>query len=232
MIRTVIILMLTLRILFNSLYADKRSYVWTYEYQTVPTGEAEIEHYMTIRNPKDSMSVTDFNLEMEIGMNKQFDFALYQNFQQGPDRLFRYEGFKLRFRFKVGEKNQYFLDPLLYLEYIGKPGLIDHGIEGRIILAKDHGSWNIAFNSIVEVENADHGWESKLGYAIAGRYSINPILRIGMEVKGLSGEHYLGPVISHGKDGLWVALGSGFAISSVQEGCPKVLLRLIVGIEP
>jgi hypothetical protein len=228
----IIIIMLVQSLIFNSLFADERSYVWTYEYQTVPTGVAEIEHYLTIRNPSDSLSVTDFSLELEIGMNDRFDFALYQNFRQGPDQIFRYEGFKLRFRYKIGEKNQYFLDPLLYLEYVGTPNFNDHEIEGKLILAKNYGPWNIVINPIVEFEMVNQEWESNLGYAIGGRFSINTLLRIGVEMKGISGEHYLGPVISHGKDGLWVALGSGFAISPVQKGTPKILLRLMIGIEP
>ena len=28
-------------------FADRRSYVWTYEYQTMPKGHAEIEYYLT-----------------------------------------------------------------------------------------------------------------------------------------------------------------------------------------
>ena len=32
-------------------FADRRSYVWTYEYQTLPKGMSEIEYYDTMKIP-------------------------------------------------------------------------------------------------------------------------------------------------------------------------------------
>jgi len=32
-------------------YADRRSYVWTYEYQTMPKGMWELEYYLTTEVP-------------------------------------------------------------------------------------------------------------------------------------------------------------------------------------
>ena len=105
------------------LFADQRHFVWTYEYKTVSRGEVEFEHYYTCSYPNSSDLSESINigheLELEIGMNERFDFAIYHQFEQQTD--LRYKGYKLRGRYRIGEKNKYLLDPVLYMEYHGKP---------------------------------------------------------------------------------------------------------------
>ncbi|MDD5477394.1 MAG: hypothetical protein PHG87_04220 [Candidatus Omnitrophica bacterium] len=45
----VLIFVLTI---FQNSYADRRAYVWTYEYQTMPKGKWELEYYFTSIIPK------------------------------------------------------------------------------------------------------------------------------------------------------------------------------------
>jgi len=141
-IKTVPIVFLALT---SIIMGDNRSYVWTYEYKTMERGKAEFEHYLTFKAPKmDSLAgsvTTVHNIEFEFGMNDKFDFSIYQNFEQPADGAFQYSGYKLRARYKFGEKNQYLMDPLLYFEYKGKPDFIKHVLEGKLILAKDYGSF-------------------------------------------------------------------------------------------
>ena len=66
-------------------------------------------------------------LELEIGMNERYDIALYHQFEQQD--TFKYKGYKVRGRYRIGEKNKYVLDPLFYIEYHGKPDFSEHGIE-------------------------------------------------------------------------------------------------------
>ena len=40
----------------SSAYCDRRSYVWTYEYMTMPKGTSEIEYYFTTKIPEASDS--------------------------------------------------------------------------------------------------------------------------------------------------------------------------------
>lgn len=84
----------------TALKADGRSFVWTYQYQTMPRGTAEVEYYTTFSSPlSPSMSGTTtafHELELEIGMNDSFDIGLYQRFKQLPGGSFTYEGFKVR----------------------------------------------------------------------------------------------------------------------------------------
>ena len=230
-IKTIPIVFLALT---SIIMGDNRSYVWTYEYKTMERGKAEFEHYLTFKAPKmDSLAgsvTTVHNIEFEFGMNDKFDFSIYQNFEQPADGAFQYSGYKLRARYKFGEKNQYLMDPLLYFEYKGKPDFIKHVLEGKLILAKDYGSFNYAINPVFEIEYEDGEQEHEFKYNAGSCYKINKLLSIGLEIKGGKNGHYLGPVISHGKDAFWVALGSAFAITEIINNKPEIMLRMILGI--
>lgn len=214
--------------------ADKRNYVWTYEYQTMKRGEAEVEDYFTISTPDSGgfkgKAIVEHQIELEVGMTDRFDFAIYQIFRQKPDEPLKYEGYKLRWRYRFGEKNQYFLDPLLYLEYTGVPDFSEHKIEIKGILAKDWKRWNLALNPHMEWEREKGKWESNPGYAVGMSYGFHRLLRLGIEIKGSENGHYIGPVIAHGKGDLWVTLGSAFKISHIDAGKPEVQIRMLLGV--
>ena len=153
------ILLLTILLLLNIVNADNRRYVWTYEYITMEPGKAELEHYLTFQG-KDRMHTKDavkvvHNLELEIGMNERFDVGIYQNFSQSPGKAFQYDGYKIRTRYRIGEKGQYLVDPLLYFEYKGNTDFSKHVYEGKLILARDFGSVNAAINPVFEIEAED-----------------------------------------------------------------------------
>ena len=96
-------------------------------------------------------------------MNERFDFAVYHQFEQQD--VFIYKGYKLRGRYRIGEKNQFFIDPLFYLEYHGKPDFSEHGIETKIILAKETGKIIASFNPVLEIEIEDDKKEIETEYA-------------------------------------------------------------------
>jgi hypothetical protein len=217
---------------FNA-FADERGYVWTYEYLTVPRGEAELETYFTIStSDMDSLkgnTSVEHRVEFEVGMNNHFDFAVYQIFSQTPQKSLEYDGFQLRARYKIGEKKKYLIDPLLYLEYQGVPDFSKHGFETKLILAKDMGRFNMAMNPTLEFEFGD---ENKVEpkYALGMSYKINRLLRIGMEMKGSENGHFMGPVIAHGNERFWVTLGSAFRAGNVEQGSTEFQLRMLMGI--
>ena len=213
--------------------SDDRTYVWTYEYKTIEKGEGEIEIYTTfstldIEKIKGYMSV-EHQLELEVGMSERFDFSIYQIFNQDPGESLKYKGFKLRSRYKIGKKGKYFFDPLIYLEYKGIPDFSKHGIEFKIILAKDIGKLNISINPILEFEY-ENELEIEPGYAVGTSFEIGSLFGVGLEIKGSKKGHYMGPVISHGTENLWVALGSAIKIGKINENKPELQIRMLLGI--
>ncbi len=218
---------------FNILSADKRLYVWTYEYKTMAPGEGEIETYYTSSVPdwqnREGKVTIDIQLELEVGMTKNFDFAIYSSLIQEPDSSLKFKGYKLRSRYKFGRKNQFLMDPLLYLEYKGKPGFSEHGIETKLVLSKDFGKLNISLNPTLEFEKEHREWETEFEYAMGVSYKIIHSLSIGLEAKGSKHGHYIGPVIAHGSEHLWVALGSALAVSPTPAS-PRFQIRLLLGI--
>ncbi len=215
-------------------FADQRAYVWTYEYKTVERGSAEVETYFTLSTPDvgemEGNTSTEHRIELEVGMTDHFDFAIYQIFEQPADGNFRYKRYQLRSRYRIGEKGQLPVDPLIYLEYKGKPDFSEHGIELKLILAKDIGKINIAVNPVFEIEREDDEWETKVEYAAGVSYELGRLLRVGLEVKGSKHGHYIGPVVSHGTKDLWIALGSAFELAGVDDGRPEFQLRMLLGL--
>ena len=227
------ILLLSLLII-TLINADTRRYVWTYEYVTMEPGKAELEHYLTFQgndrmHTKDAVKVIH-NLELEIGMNERFDVGIYQNFSQNPGDAFQYDGYKMRMRYRMGEKGQYLADPLLYFEYKGNTDFSKHVYEGKLILARDFGSVNAAINPVFEIEAEDGKTEIKWKYNAGLSIRLHSLLSLGLESRGNQHHQYIGPVISHGKEGLWIALGSAFAITNVSTGVNPFKIRMIMGI--
>ena len=213
--------------------ADQRHFVWTYEYKTVSKGEVEFEHYYTTSYPNSSNlregTKVGHQLELEIGMNERFDFAIYHQFEQ--HETLTYKGFKLRGRYRIGEQNQYLLDPLLYLEYHGKPDFSEHGFETKLILAKETSKIIASFNPVLEIEIEDDENEIETEYAAGLTYKLNKLFHVGIEFKGSEYGHYWGPTISHGTHDIWFSLGSAFELGTVKEGKPEMEIRMIIGVE-
>ncbi|RMH69883.1 MAG: hypothetical protein D6675_11195 [Gemmatimonadetes bacterium] len=223
-----------LLISLNWVHADQRSYVWTYPYISTEPGHAELEHYYTTTTPNldqpEGTTTTEHQFEVEIGMNERFDVAIYQVFKQAPDDALKYNGYKLRCRYRLGERGKWFIDPQLYAEYKGKSDFHEHELEGKLILARDFDRWNIALNPVFEAEWEDSEWETETKLNAGISYHPTKLLAVGMELQTSEDATYLGPTISHGEDGLWVALGSAFAAGDVEEGAAEFKLRMILGV--
>lgn len=197
-------------------------------------GEAEFEHYLTFSAPKISdiqgKIVTEHWFEIEIGMNDHFDVAIYHVFKQLPNSPIKYDKFKMRTRYRIGEKNKFLFDPLLYFEYIGVPDFSKHKLEFKLIMAKDVGNFNIAAQPIFEFKKEDK-WELEWKYAIGMKYKLHELLSIGIESKGGEDAYYIGPVISHGKSHLWGTLGTAFRVNETTKGEPQFQIRFLMGVK-
>ena len=98
--RMIVVLMLALILLVaGSARADRRGYVWTYEYLTMPKGEAELEYYLTTKVPDaenyNGKNTWDHQLEFEYGLTDHWDLSIYQRAKQaniGGENNFAYTG--------------------------------------------------------------------------------------------------------------------------------------------
>ncbi len=221
-------------ILTNGLFADKRSFVWTYESIMLTPGEVEFEAYYTstvfdMENRETTTSVLQ-EYELEMGMSQYFDFSIYQRFRTNPGEGVTYEGFKFRSRVDAFNSELMFLQPLLYLEYKSNPQFTSHEFELKLILNHRSEKYNISFNPIMEWENDSDGWERKWGYAFGAGYIPYELFGFGMEMTGDKNAQYAGPMINHGKSDLWVTLSTGFRIAGDKNNTPDFKMRLILGV--
>lgn len=230
--RTAVLLgiMLGLSGLARPTWADRRMFVWTYQYLTMPRGEAEIEHYLTTKASSGQWGnpATELQMELEVGMNDRFDAALYQVFTQFSGGGLRYSAFKLRTRYRTGDLGGSWAQPVLYLEVKTSPDFGTTELEFKPIYGKSYPKWEVAVNPVVELANPGGEWAWK--YAVGAAYRLDPLLGLGVEATGSESGHYLGPVLSHGRDDLWMALGAGFKMGSPSGGAPSAQVRLLVGI--
>jgi len=233
-----LLLLISLILMFSvtsNSYADRRSYVWTYEYKTMPKGMAEVEYYMTTELPdtdKSKVSTWKHWLELEYGITDHWDVSMYQQFKQSNTETsdkFEYDGFKLRTRYRIAEKNKLPIDTLLYLEYIRNDNLAKPNVlEGKLVLAKDIEKFNVAYNQILKQE-LDSDGETEHEYATGISYEFLPALKLGIESKGnYSKEKYaVGPTLSLTTDRFWVSAGAVFGVNGKTD---DLQTRMIVGI--
>ena len=210
---------------------DSRYYAWTYQFVTMPPGESELEFYNTLTQPdlnSPGAAAWKRQVEIEAGLTERWDISLYitDSFKTGsvPAAGIVFSELKFRTRYKlVPEKNKYFIDPLIYLEYKFQADRTYPGKwEARIVLAKDIGDLNLSLNIIPE-ESYRSGTKNKYWkteYAFGASYPVaGDILRIGAEAKGdLTGnKHSAGPVISIEGKNIWLALSPIFGINTAAD---------------
>lgn len=227
-------IVLIIVILTVSVFADRRSYVWTYQYMTLPEGVTELEFYQTT-----NLSLTDkweYRIEVENGITDQFDFSVYQIFEQQESEAFKWNAIQFRIRYRFGEVNEYFIDPLLYLEYNRKIDFKSpNKFEAKFILAKTVKKINIAINPVYEYFFAP-GAEHEIGLDFGISYEFNPRFIVGFESTSrfeFEGEEteigsYLGPAISFASGNWWYTIGVGKGITDDSD---DARVRLLMGIQ-
>lgn len=227
--------------------ADRRNFVWTYEAKTMAKGEAEIEYYFTtFANKKDTD--TDYkldinhDLEIEYGVTDHFDIAMYQMFRQQEGKSFTYRGYKLRGRYRFGETGQYFVDPLIYIEFIHKPFSHEVEFEEKLVLSKNIGNLIIAFNATFEqeIKHKDNVQEYKFIPTLAIGYQIRPWITVGAEFLGKTQiinpggydftSFMAGPTISLAGKKVWWDVGALFQVTKEYNNQPRFQVRSLLGI--
>ena len=216
-------------------FADAKSYVWTYEYQTLSKGMAEVEYWLTAQVPdskESNVNTWQHWLELEYGITDHWDVSLYQMLKHNNTAssvTSEYDGFKIETRYRLGERGKFFVDPLLYLEYKRDADVsIPNVGEAKLILAKDIGNFNISYNQIIE-RNLESKGRPEHEYALGAGYAFFPSVRGSVELKGSYTEHEsaLGPSLSWVNSKFWVTLGAVFGLNKKTD---DVQARMIVGV--
>ncbi len=233
-IRVIVLMGLFLAVSGSSALADWRSYVWTYEYMTMAKGAKEIEYYFTTEVPK----ATAFNvntikhwLELEYGITDRWDIAGYLQYKQTNTKTkddFNYDGFKIRTRYRFGEKEKYLLDPLVYFEFKkDDKGDTPDKLETKVILAKDIRDFNFSYNQVLETPIESHG-KSEHGYAAGISHSLTNRFKFGVESKGnyTDDVYYLGPTVSMAQKRFWAGAG---VVWGLNDRSDDIQTRVIVG---
>lgn len=222
--------------------ADWRRYAWTYEYMTMRRNTWELENYMTFKVPSWANSNTNSIeewIELEYGITDHWDLAVYNMFLRsnkasGKDED-HYKGFKVRTRYRFGEKGKYPLDPLLYFEWIREDyrDRNPNKLEGKFILAKDIGKFNISYNQIIE-SRLGSGGRTEQKYAVGANYAIIPTFRLGVESTGdyyqpgnTKEKIHLGPTLAWANKYFWISGGFLFGANRAGDDFQS---RILVGI--
>ncbi len=217
--------------------ADSHAYAWTYGHSTVWEGHAELEYYSTSELPdagdKKTSAVTQ-QVELEYGLTAKTDIAIYQVFKQEntpASKTFNYDGMKLRLRHKLAEKGEMPVDTLLYAEYVRGPDLSKQGeLEGKLVLGRDFGRLNLAYNQVVEfpLEKLAAAGHS---FTAGGAWSFSDVFSGGLEAKGAykTDEYYFGPTISFGAKNqkVWAVIGY---LAGLNPDSKDAQLRLKIGM--
>jgi hypothetical protein len=231
--------------------ADRRAYGTTYEAVTAPRGELDVETWTTVAPQGEvegaaaSRGLREM-IELEYGITDRWDVALYNMLDviSSGDTESGYAGFKVETRYRPADRGEWFLDPVLYLEFQQLfRGDAKQKIEGKLILAKDIGNVNIAANVALEEERLeDATWNTEVEYAAGTSYALSPAWMIGAEVFGkaekeemdIGNRMWAGPAVSWAGGGsgvlrgVWVTLAGGAGLT---EESDSYYARLIVGFQ-
>lgn len=218
------------------LFADVRIYPFTYPFVTTPSGDVELEFYYTVKDkkPDEAIDAIEQWLEVEYGITDRLDISFYQMWSSDINNNLKNSGNKVRFRYKLAEKNRFILDPLLYLEYKFLPGKADE-TEYKLILAKDAGRFNFSYNYILELSHKDvvGKWENE--HFLGVSYALNHTLRVLVENlyvsahEGKSEADYIGGGMNYISSGgkFWFSAGIYRGITDASE---HTRARLLIGI--
>jgi hypothetical protein len=202
--------------------ADRKFYLFTYQYATLPKGAAEIESWITREDDDARPSQIDGQLQVEgeFGLTDRLDISLYTILAKEGNESLDWDASKIEAKYRLGETGKWPVDVELYAEY-EQPFKV-HGWgepELKLILAHDFGPLNVAGNLIffkpVDDETGRHfAWRKE--WSAGASYEISPRVNVGAEGHGsfTDSNAKIGPVVSYQGEKAWVAIGPYFGLTS------------------
>lgn len=215
--------------------ADRRKYVWTYQFITMPAQATELEFYQTSTS-RDDNNRWEYRIEIEHGLTDRWDVSLYEIFVQDQGPGFRWDAFQVRTRYKLAPAGKFLLDPLLYLEYNRKINLKrQNKLEAKLILARDFDAVNLAINPVYEFFFApgepvhEIGLDAALSVEFGYRFSLGleTVTRWAYTEDFEEPVSYLGPTVSLASGGTYFTVGLARGITDESDDSR---VRLILGV--
>ena len=201
------LLIVTLSLWLSVSYADPKVYS-----PYVKKGELAFENRgNTTIDDDDAIGGSQRHVfELEYGVTDWWKTALVSRLNKPGDGSLRYDSTAWENIFQLTEKDQYWLDAGLYLEYkfADESGVADK-LETKLLLEKDIQGFINTLNLTFEKEVGEHREESvEFAYAWRTKKEIADDIALGIEAFGELGEiqntkspdeqeHILGPVFYH-----------------------------------
>ena len=173
--------------------AHMRDYIFNQGYHTTKKGEFEVELYNDYKMPQsenDGTFNSQHQIELEYGLTNRLQLAYYEVFTWDRPNDWQRDSLKIETKYRFLESGELPVDIALYGEYKNPNGRQDGAsdeLEGKLILSKDFGPWNVVGNLIAERkinEHEDLQWEYTAGVS----YAIKSTLRAGLEIKETLGD--------------------------------------------
>jgi len=219
--------------------ADRRAYAQTFEAVTAPRGEFGSEVWNTYAGDGefiDGPASKGYRgmLKLEYGVTSRWDIALYNLLDLVPDPgQSGYAGFKIESGLRLVPAGEWFIDPVLYLEYqrLFRGDAQQKG-QVKLVLGKDMEAWNVSTNLAFELQRAIGGnYTPAFQYALGvSREILGPALKLGAEVFGkvekpvgadsVEAFAWAGPAISWATTmrgtvrGFWFTLAGGHGLTN------------------
>lgn len=199
MIKVIAALALFFAAAVQTAWAGNDIYSVTYNHH-IEKGETELMVMLDLTEPVERTGDTGFYmsqmLELEYGVTEQWATEfMVEGFHDLTNGTGRFTGFRWENRYRLSPKKNKGLNPVLYMEYedldpltrfkMEVSGREDGGgdpsdpersreriMETRLILSKDIGPWNVAFNWINETDTGRSGF-TEFGYALGFRRTLS-----------------------------------------------------------
>ena len=180
-------------------WATPRPLPFTYTYETLPEGQAEVEQYVDLTPVKANLATgsgapvwytaTQFQTELEYGVTDHLELAIYGAFAPSPSvntyvnpaTLTEGTGMKERLRLRIADEGVLPVDIALYGELVEYESEFE--VEAKIILQKRFGNLRIAANLWAEREYYyfvnQQDWV--INPTLGATYQITPTVHLGVD---------------------------------------------------
>jgi len=179
----------------SALYAQEKPYFVTYSTDLEEPGNLEVALKGLTASPKDANAFISPTIELEYGATAWWTTEVYAQGQSTVNDSTVFTGYRLENRFRPLPR-EYFVTPVLYVEWESVSnadksileitghdgiqrfqvnngqtrGIVEHSLEGKLILSSNFKGWNVSENMIAEKNMSNEPWE--FGYAVGAARSL------------------------------------------------------------